>query len=37
MIVGAQVILKQMDEYKILERAFATYPHYHLTLTGKYE
>lgn len=35
MIVGAKVLLKQLDEYKILENAFKMYPHYDLTLTGK--
>lgn len=35
MIIGVKVILKQLENHKILERAFATYPNYHLTLTGK--
>lgn len=35
MIIGIKVILKQLENYKVLERAFATYPNYHLTLTGK--
>ncbi|XP_071573834.1 diacylglycerol lipase-beta-like isoform X1 [Temnothorax nylanderi] len=34
MIIGVKVILKQLENHKILERAFATYPNYHLTLTG---
>ncbi|XP_043272623.1 diacylglycerol lipase-beta-like isoform X2 [Venturia canescens] len=34
MIVGAKVLLKQLEQYKILENAFATYPHYSLVLTG---
>lgn len=34
MITGVKIILKQLDNYKVLERAFATYPNYHLTLTG---
>lgn len=34
MIIGAKVLLKQLDQYKILEKAFATYPNYRLTLTG---
>ncbi|XP_014208367.1 sn1-specific diacylglycerol lipase beta-like [Copidosoma floridanum] len=34
MILGARVLLRQLDQYKILERAFETYPHYDLTLTG---
>lgn len=36
MIIGAKVLLRQLDHYKILEKAFATYPNYGLTLTGKY-
>lgn len=35
MIIGVKVILKQLESHKILERAFATYPNYHLTITGK--
>lgn len=34
MIIGVKVILKQMEQYKVLERAFAMYPNYHLTITG---
>ncbi|XP_020283723.1 sn1-specific diacylglycerol lipase beta-like isoform X2 [Pseudomyrmex gracilis] len=34
MILGVKIILKQLENYKVLERAFATYPNYHLTLTG---
>lgn len=34
MITGVKIILKQLDNYKVLEKAFATYPNYHLTLTG---
>ncbi|XP_023316995.1 sn1-specific diacylglycerol lipase beta-like isoform X2 [Trichogramma pretiosum] len=34
MIIGAKVILKQLDQYKVLETAFKMYPHYDLTLTG---
>ncbi|XP_011155854.1 diacylglycerol lipase-beta isoform X1 [Solenopsis invicta] len=34
MITGVKVILKQLENHKVLERAFATYPNYHLTLTG---
>ncbi|KAH0561596.1 diacylglycerol lipase-beta-like isoform X2 [Cotesia glomerata] len=34
MIIGAKVLLKQLDQYKILEKAFATYPNYGLTVTG---
>ncbi|CAL1674387.1 unnamed protein product [Lasius platythorax] len=34
MIIGVKVILKQLENYKVLERAFATYPNYHLTITG---
>ncbi|XP_051153410.1 diacylglycerol lipase-beta-like [Leptopilina boulardi] len=34
MIVGAKVLLKQLNQYKILESAFEKYPHYNLTLTG---
>ncbi|XP_078053515.1 diacylglycerol lipase-beta isoform X2 [Augochlora pura] len=34
MIVGAKVILKQLKEHKILERAFNTHPNYDLMLTG---
>lgn len=34
MIIGAKVLLKQLNQYKVLEKAFATYPHYSLTLTG---
>ncbi|KAG8036007.1 hypothetical protein G9C98_004586 [Cotesia typhae] len=33
MIIGAKVLLKQLDQYKILEKAFATYPNYGLTVT----
>jgi len=35
MIIGVKVILKQLENYKVLERAFAMYPNYHLTITGK--
>jgi len=35
MIIGVKIILKQLENYKVLEKAFATYPNYHLTLTGK--
>ncbi|XP_034942156.1 sn1-specific diacylglycerol lipase beta-like isoform X2 [Chelonus insularis] len=34
MIIGAKVLLKQLDQYKILEKAFETYPNYSLILTG---
>ncbi|XP_046750668.1 diacylglycerol lipase-beta-like isoform X2 [Diprion similis] len=34
MIIGAKVLLKQLEQSKILTKAFATYPHYNLTLTG---
>ncbi|XP_058804009.1 diacylglycerol lipase-beta-like [Phymastichus coffea] len=34
MIIGAKVILKQLDQYKVLENAFNMFPHYDLTLTG---
>ncbi|KAJ8680287.1 hypothetical protein QAD02_016074 [Eretmocerus hayati] len=34
MIIGARVLLKQLDQYQVLEKAFKTYPHYDLTLTG---
>lgn len=34
MIIGAKVILKQLDSHKVLERAFEKYPNYDLTLTG---
>ncbi|OXU20644.1 hypothetical protein TSAR_014395 [Trichomalopsis sarcophagae] len=34
MIIGAKVLLKQLDQYKVLEKAFKMYPHYDLTLTG---
>ncbi|XP_008558355.1 diacylglycerol lipase-beta [Microplitis demolitor] len=34
MIIGAKMLLKQLDQYKILEKAFATYPNYGLTVTG---
>ncbi|XP_076236236.1 diacylglycerol lipase-beta [Calliopsis andreniformis] len=34
MIIGAKVILKQLNENKILERAFNTYPQFNLMLTG---
>lgn len=34
MIIGAKVLLKQLDQYKVLENAFKIYPHYDLTLTG---
>ncbi|XP_063983800.1 diacylglycerol lipase-beta-like [Diachasmimorpha longicaudata] len=34
MIIGAKVLLKQLNKYKVLEKAFEAYPHYSLTLTG---
>ncbi|XP_066586565.1 diacylglycerol lipase-beta-like [Prorops nasuta] len=34
MIIGAKVILKTLNDFKVLESAFATYPNYHLTFTG---
>ncbi|XP_046490338.1 diacylglycerol lipase-beta [Neodiprion pinetum] len=34
MIIGAKVLLKQLDQSKILTKAFTMYPHYNLTLTG---
>lgn len=34
MITAARVILKQLYGNKVLERAFNTYPHYNLVLTG---
>lgn len=34
MIIGARVLLKQLDQHKVLENAFKMYPHYDLTLTG---
>ncbi|XP_043519402.1 diacylglycerol lipase-beta-like isoform X2 [Frieseomelitta varia] len=34
MITAARIILKQLDDNKVLERAFNTYPHYNLVLTG---
>ncbi|XP_029663024.1 sn1-specific diacylglycerol lipase beta-like [Formica exsecta] len=34
MIIGVKIILKQLENYKVLERAFATYPNYNLTITG---
>nr|XP_012219992.1 PREDICTED: sn1-specific diacylglycerol lipase beta-like isoform X2 [Linepithema humile] len=34
MIIGVKVILKRLENYKVLEKAFATYPNYHLTITG---
>ncbi|XP_033330758.1 diacylglycerol lipase-beta [Megalopta genalis] len=34
MIIGAKVILKQLKEHKILERAFNTHPNYDLMVTG---
>ncbi|XP_015595819.1 sn1-specific diacylglycerol lipase beta isoform X2 [Cephus cinctus] len=34
MIIGAKVLLKQLDQSNILETAFEMYPHYNLTLTG---
>lgn len=34
MIIGAKVILKQLESSKVLEKAFNTYPQYHLTITG---
>lgn len=36
MILGVKIILKQLKNYKVLERAFATYPNYYLTLTGEH-
>ncbi|KAK0077093.1 hypothetical protein PV326_010305 [Microctonus aethiopoides] len=36
MIIGAKVLLRQLDHYKILEKAFATYPNYGLTLTEEW-
>lgn len=36
MIIGVKIILKQLENYKVLERAFATYPNYNLTITGDY-
>lgn len=37
MIIGAKVLLKQLDQYKILENAFKMYPHYDLTLSGMFK
>ncbi|KAF7989027.1 hypothetical protein HCN44_007337 [Aphidius gifuensis] len=34
MIIGAKVILKQLEQYNILKKAFKKYPNYNLTLTG---
>lgn len=34
MIVGAKLLLKQLEQFKVLEKAFEKYPHYSLTLTG---
>ncbi|XP_032669809.1 sn1-specific diacylglycerol lipase beta-like isoform X1 [Odontomachus brunneus] len=34
MIIGVKILLKQLKHHKVLERAFATYPDYNLTLTG---
>lgn len=34
MIRGARMILKQLDDNKILERAFTTYPQFNLMITG---
>ncbi|XP_076766853.1 diacylglycerol lipase-beta [Xylocopa sonorina] len=34
MIIGARVILKLLNDNKILERAFNTYPAYNLVITG---
>ncbi|XP_053974447.1 diacylglycerol lipase-beta-like isoform X1 [Hylaeus volcanicus] len=34
MVTGAKLILKEFDENKILERAFATHPTYNLVITG---
>ena len=34
MITGAKVILRQLDEHKILERAFNTFPQFNLVITG---
>lgn len=36
MIIGAKVLLKQLNQHKVLENAFKMYPHYNLTLTGKF-
>lgn len=35
MITGARGILEQLDENKIFEKAFNTYPDYNLMITGK--
>lgn len=35
MIIGAKVILKQLNENKILERAFNNYPQFNLMITGE--
>ncbi|XP_026666472.1 sn1-specific diacylglycerol lipase beta-like isoform X2 [Ceratina calcarata] len=34
MITSAKLILRQLDDNKVLEHAFLTYPHYNLTITG---
>ncbi|CAL7933804.1 unnamed protein product [Xylocopa violacea] len=34
MIIGAKVILKLLDDNKVLERAFNMYPQYNLVITG---
>ncbi|XP_050581951.1 diacylglycerol lipase-beta-like isoform X1 [Bombus affinis] len=34
MITAARLILKKLDDNKVLERAFNTYPHYDLVITG---
>ncbi|PBC25090.1 diacylglycerol lipase-beta [Apis cerana] len=34
MIQGAKLILRQLDNHKVLERAFNMYPHYDLLITG---
>lgn len=35
MIQGAKMILRQLDNHEVLERAFNMYPHYDLLITGK--
>ncbi|XP_031774668.1 sn1-specific diacylglycerol lipase beta-like [Apis florea] len=34
MIQGAKLILRELDNHKVLERAFNMYPHYDLLITG---
>lgn len=36
MVSGAKYIKKELEEHKILDKAFAEYPDYGLVLTGNY-